>query len=1389
MGYYRYVCAICISMFAAYLNVYGQYENLRFKHITIDDGLSQGSVTSIVQDTLGFMWFGTNDGLNRFDGNRFRIFYHDPYDTTSISSRDIRTLYLDPEGTLWVGGRGLDRYIPEKEQFQRYGFHGNTPDEWNQLIITSLYSDIPGMLWIGTDKGLIRFNVNTGRYRRFAPDPAHPDSVYPNNIRSMLVDKNDILWIATVKGLYALDLSLYREDADPAFTVYTPDQSDRHGLDADIVSSLFEDKNGSLWAGTETGLYKFLRDTKTEGLFRQIPHTDTNLKNLWQGRILSIVDDIYGNLWLATSGGLAIFIPGSQEYQYIFHHPLIPDGLSFNGIQSLYVDGAENIWVGTVGKGIDIYNQHAKRFHLYRGYPDREPFASDLSVTGLLEDEYGTVWISAQRFLYRFIRSTGEYRRFQLSPSGRGVINAMVSDTHNRIWFGTSEGLFRYDQSDNKIKHYRHVPHTVSTLRQNVIHFVFKDSKGTIWVLNGPYISRWNEVDDTFIHYALDIGENIINSPPLVKDMYETENGVFWLGSSEGLIRFEVSTGNSKVYRHIPDDSNSLSNNDINSLVGDPFSPYRILWIGTSGGGLNRFDIPIESFSHYSVREGLPNNYIYGILTDDDGNLWMSTNQGISRVNPETVHREENLPEFHNFDVSDGLQSNEFNTGAYHKNEKGELFFGGVRGFNIFNPAEIKKSDSETSLIITDFLLSNRSLNISLPDSPLAKPIYLTEEIVLSYRDNTFALEFTTLDFISSGKSSYAYKLENFQKEWISAGKNRIASFTSMKPGMYTFRVRGTNSDGIWIDQEASVRIIITHPPWQTWWAYSLYVLAGIGILYTLRRYELNRLRLKNQLRLQHIESKKYRELDSMKTRFFANISHELRTPLMLILGPSEQLAAEIQEKRLGHKVDLIQANARRLLRLINQLLDISRLESGKMKLRVGLADIVPFTETITMSMKSLAERKRIALEFHSDEERIAVYFERDRSEKILINLLSNAIKFTPAGGDVRVSVSLRSKEGKETVAIEVKDTGIGIPSDQLPHIFDRFYQVDSTNTREHEGTGIGLALVKELVDLHRGFIDVTSEPGKGSTFTVHFLLGQSHISAEEIVSDIDEKSSYRYFDNEPRVHVFDEVDYSPVLSPTESNQDETIILIVEDHPAVRAYMREHLETLYTIIEAKNGTEGFAKAVEHIPDLIISDVMMPGISGYELCGQLKEDERTSHIPVVLLTAKAGLQDKIEGLETGADDYIIKPFESNELIARIKNIIENRRRIREKFSGTIFLKPREVAVSSVDRLFLGKILGIVEEYISDAEFSVEMLAREAAMSHSQLHRKLKALTNQSASQFIRSVRMQRALELLGKNTGNISEIAYQVGYEDPGYFTRSFRQFFGFLPSEVKNRVE
>jgi signal transduction histidine kinase/DNA-binding response OmpR family regulator len=652
--------------------------------------------------------------------------------------------------------------------------------------------------------------------------------------------------------------------------------------------------------------------------------------------------------------------------------------------------------------------------------------------------------------------------------------------------------------------------------------------------------------------------------------------------------------------------------------------------------------------------------------------------------------------------------------------------------------------------------------------------------------------------------------MEGFDRDWLYVGTKREAVYTNLAPGEYTFRVKAANNDGVWNEQGASIKVIIAPPFWRTWWAYTLYVLFMMGLLFGIRRYELNRMRLKDQVKIKHLEAEKLKELDAMKSRFFSNISHEFRTPLTLILGPIENMLAKITDKQSNQDLSLMHKNATNLLRLVNQLLDLARLESGKMRLQASRGDLMQCLKSIVAAFESLARSRNVTLHFHSQVESLEAWFNREHLETVFYNLLSNAFKFTPEGGEVSVQLSVISNQlslnqpiTDHSSLITVKDTGIGIPTDKLRYVFDRFYQAESASTqtgaaRKFEGTGIGLSLVKELVELHHGKVEITSEEGKGTEVVVRLPLGREHLQAEEIVSEQLSVSSDQLSvgseqgaiasatqrSSHPEIHQSSDPTIQPSIDP---DSDEEIVLIVEDNADMRAYIRRNLENGYKVVEAQNGQEGLEKAMAMIPDMIISDVMMPVMDGYALCDRLKSDEKTSHIPVILLTARAGREDKLEGLETGADDYLTKPFDAEELQIRVKNLIALRRKLQEKFKKQMVLQPSEISITSVDEAFLKKAVAMVEEHLEDESFSPDDLAHEVGMSRAQFYRKLRALTDQPAGHFIRAIRLQRAADLLKQGFGNITEIAYKVGFSSQPYFTKCFQEYFGVSPKEYKDK--
>jgi signal transduction histidine kinase/DNA-binding response OmpR family regulator len=862
----------------------------------------------------------------------------------------------------------------------------------------------------------------------------------------------------------------------------------------------------------------------------------------------------------------------------------------------------------------------------------------------------------------------------------------------------------------------------------------------------------------------------------MVYILYEDKSRNLWIGTHvDGLMLFNRETDDFTFFRQDQNNpDNSISHNAVSALCEDEKG---ILWIGTNGGGLNMFEKSKNKFKHYTEKDGLANNVVNGILSDDKGNLWISTGRGISRFNFEKES-------FTNYSSRDGLQGSDFNGRACFKSHSGEFYFGGTNGLNRFRPENIKENPHVPPIVLTNFQILHKPVQVGYDTlrgkTILEKSILETDLVELDYDDNIISFEFAALDFHSPEKNKYAYTLEGFDEHWThtDASKREI-TYTNLDPGEYTLKIKGSNNDGVWNQAGLSLHIIIYPPWWSRWWAYMLYgFIIALAFTASTRIY-LNRQKLQTQLALEREHAFKLEEVDRMKSNFYANISHEFRTPLMLILGPVEKLVSRIKDEDGQKQIGLIKGNARRLLNLINQLLDLARLEAGRLKLNAALGNIAQFVKGLAMEFESIAEQKDILLQVTMEKEDIEAYFDKEKMEKIIINLLTNACKFTPAGG--RITVRLHETQ-TNLVEIIIRDSGIGIPKSEMKKIFDRFYQVDGSHTREHEGTGIGLALTKELVELHKGNIFIDSVEGHWTEVTLTFPLGREHLSEIDII----EPSEYQL----RKVEKFEPDIDTEVEADEEINEqliEKTIVLIVEDNTDVREYISDALKETYHIEEAANGEQGFRKAEKIIPDLIVSDIMMPKMDGYEMTKKIRQNEKTSHIPIILLTAKSDKDSKLEGLGLGADDYLIKPFDSDELLARIKNLIETRKMLQQKFGSGIpvITKEERPKISCLDEQFLNRVLFVIDEHISEENFSIEEFGKDVGMSRSQIHRKLKALTGKSTSLYLRTVRLSKAKQMIEAKKGNISEISYQVGFSSPAYFSRCFKEEFGYTPSEIK----
>lgn len=1364
---------ILVLMLLLFLNIpallYPQARQFKFERLSVEEGLSGSSVACILRDSKGYLWIGAV-GLNKYDGYNFKTFKQDPNSLQSLSNNAVSCLFEDHQGTLWIGTvhGGLNKFDPATENFRHFQHNQENPLSLSNNNVRSIleYPKGLGNLWVSTRFGGINyFDSKTETFKHYRFDPENQASLDSDGVIVSYIDRQGIMWVGTDSGLNRF------MPVSKKFQRFHHDPQDLKSLSPGKVFSIFEDRNNVLWVGTISGLNRFDRTTET---FQHYRHDPQNPQSLSDNVISAIHSDWSGALWIGTeNGGLNYFDPKNEIFQCFKHDPTNPWSIQDNYITTIYQDITGEIWVGTKDGGVSRCNPSSSAFWHLQHEPTSPSGLSSNKVSGICEDQNGRIWVGTRdNGLELYDRKTGTFQHFRYNPAdpqnfGWNFVSEIYQDYEDTIWIGTMVGLYRFE--GKKEPFHRFIPDSqkVSSLKGNVILSIYEDSNNSLWIgtwQRGLY--RYDRNTKSSLNY-FHVPENKRSlSDNDISCIYEapSEPGILWVGTYKGgLNRFDPTSETSRYYMHDPQNPKSLSNNSVYTIHEDSLG---ILWVGTANG-LNAFQRKTESFNRYGIKEDLPSEMLWGILGDDRGNLWISGNKGLSKFNLESQT-------FKNFDIPDGLQSSEFGQYSYSRLRSGEMVFGGNNGFNIFHPDSVKDNPFVPPVVFT----SLRRYNAEGSKGSATEEIGVSEkkEVAFSYNENIFTVEFAALNFRIPEKNQYAYKLEGFSDQWIQLGTKHDITFTNLDLGEYILRVKGSNNDGIWNEEGASLRLSILPPWWKTWWAYSFYaMLVGVAF-YGIRRFEINRQRLA-------IHAENLEGVDRLKSRFFANISHEFRTPLTLILGPLEKLTLKASDQKSRQELCMMQRNAKRLLQLINQLLDLSKLEAGGMKLQARPENIIPLLRGLTFSFKSLASQNGIDLQFQSQAEEIIVYLEQDKVEKIFTNLISNAFKFTGKRGSIQVAVAGGSD--KDLVEIHIRDTGCGIPAEHLDKIFDRFYQVDDAHTRETGGSGIGLALTKELVDLHHGTISVTSEPGKGTTFTIHLPLGNEHLHRDEIACNdgSDQIADRPYPKPEEQIPITRVEQSANQPSARPRSEKPRLVLIVEDNHDMRAYMRGHLETDHKIIEAENGEEGFKLARKSAPALIISDVMMPKMDGFQFCEKVKSDARISHIPVILLTAKASGESKIEGLETGADDYLTKPFDAKELLTRVKNLIEQRHRLQERFHRDLRVQPKEITVTSVDEALLQNVIRIVDENMTNDDFDTATLARQAGISRGHLNKKLRALTNCSSREFVRTLRLKRAAQLLEHGYGNVTEVAYEVGFNSLAHFAKIFREQFGVAPKE------
>ncbi len=1365
--------------------------NVGFEHIGTKDGLSQNDINCIYQDNRGFMWFGTYDGLNRYDGYSFKKYLPSDNDSQSISSNIIFCIAGGKEDILWIGttGGGLNRFDPKQEKFITFR---NNPLQENSIdsdVIKCVFRDKSNLLWIGTNEGLNILNLEQS-----------PDNY---NFQHVLTEK-----ITPISEVYEDSKgNIYAIGSGSIYEVIKNSNGDyelnRIDFDKDFIGNIFgikEADNGDLFIGTNQGLFKISKNRRNE--------PDPKILGL------KVKDFLInkGKVWLGTSTGLHYYELGedgkteiSNQFKY---DPVDPESISKNIINVLYEDRSGIIWIGTNGGGINKLNPRKKKFQHVRHNSTAGSLSYD-KIRSIHQDSYDNLWIGTEggglNLLTKKDIENNQFNRFRKFEKISKVyaMNEVKLKSKSLLLLGNGDkmGIYALDleniQKNKDVNIYRLLP------TKGSVFSIYQDSQNIIWVgtyNGGLYRLIETENEDLKISRFINQVDNDFSiSGNIIRNIYEDDDKNIWIGTENGISMLSVNerTKNKpkfSVYRNETNNNYSLSNNYVMPIyeasTGD-------LFIGTFGGGLNKY-IPAKNkekgkFTRFGLNEGLPNNVVKSILEDNNKNLWLSTNSGLSKFNLETES-------FVNYNMNDGLQDNEFQELTATKLNDGSLIFGGVNGLNVFLPEMIKTDDLAPETLVTNFSLFNKKVETGKKyegNILLDKTIGYTHNISLNHNQNSFAFEFTSLQYGTPLKNRFSYQLLGYDEDWIFTNANkRLANYTNIPPGNYTFLVKSSNGDDVWDDTPISIDIKVAYPFWRTNIAYVLYGIITLLLLLAFRRYTIIRTTKKHQFELEHINKSKQEELQQAKLQFFTNISHELRTPLTLIKGPL-QFIQEFDELKkhpeLKEQTSIMGKNVDYLLKLVNQLLDFRKINQGKMHLVVRRGDIIKFIEDIGQPFQFVAHNKNINFSITSKHKIIKTWFDHDAIEKILKNLLSNAFKFTPNGGKILVKISKQNTaaaKNSDRVIIEVKNSGSSITEDEVNNIFERFYSKSKENGTSQKGTGIGLAFTKSLIDLHRGSIKVRKE----SEDIINFLVSlPSKRDAYEGVNEISIKekneSDYLIRTSESEAIAIDMNDEIEDSKFEKKRSKLPMLLIVDDNKDIRTLIKSAFKQSFKILEASDGKEGLEMVDTHLPNIIITDLIMPNIDGIEFCNILKGNSQTSHIPIIMLTAKTSKESELEGLRIGADGYVKKPFDLNLLRLKLENILKFREELRRKFNREVVLTPEEVTVTSMDETFLQRAIAIVEKHMMNTDFNVELLVNELGLSRSHVFIKIKELTGLSSSAFIRNIRLKRAVQLLEQNNYPVKEIMYMTGFNTSSYFSQCFKKQFGMLPRDYIKKLK
>lgn len=1323
------LAAICLTV------CYAARTDLKFQRIGLQQGLSHSTITAMGQDRQGYIWIGTPDGLNRFDGYAFRVYRHNPANAGTPAYNDVRTIRFAPDGTLWVAGiNALSRYDAVNDRFTNY----TVPDkaELNDVLVLD-----DGHLLAGTDKGLYTFDTATGKFT-----PGYEGHPFTSAITSLCLADGDV-YIAGSGRLSKLDpasghispINLGKTVAagqmlDDGRYLYITTEGDGllcldtgnghlrtyraggpEGLRSDYVRSIARDTNGRLWVGTFSGLD--ILDAKRQHFshYDNDPYSEESLSHSSVRRIFA---DRQGGMWLGTYfGGLNYYHPLRNQFQTMRHSPVRPS-LNDNIIGAMLEDSRHNIWIATNRGGVNVYNPQNDTF---RYFTTSNGLGSDDVKAFYYDEAAGKVYVGSHLGGMNVITPTsGAVATAPNAPSN--VYDILPSRRPGALWLAAINALVLYDVAGG-------ISTAVPSNGLCHITDLYRDTRGRLWVSGEDGMAVFDEHPDGSLSPAKGIPESIGNYRRQVNNVYMSRDGhTYYISTNEGLMRYDSSNG--KITR-------------------------------------------------YTTAQGMPNDMVYGVLEDANGRLWCSTNYGLALINPADGH-------IVSYNTTDGLQSNQFSLKSFLKSSDGYMYFGGINGLSYFNPSVLKSNPYTPAPMISGLKLFNRRVTVGDETGLLPQSISETHKITLSPEQSVLTIDFTVCNYVAGEHNTFSYKLDGFDKQWITTDGAHSVTYSNLPPGDYRFMLRAANNDGVWSKETTSIGITVLPHWYQRWWVQTFFILlitaaAAMALLSYLRRRE----RMRHE-QMEHLNAQREKELNEMKVRFFINMSHELRTPLTLMLLPIQELLQRATDRKTVQRLNLVKNNTENILHIVNQLLDYRRAEMGMFRLQTRQVKVSTLIHTIFHNYEFQASRRDITYRFNSSLPDEPVMCDPQYIELICNNLISNAFKYTPKGQSITVSVASGGTEDAPKMVITVADTGCGIPADKLPEIFTRFYKVDD----RANGSGIGLSLVKRLVELHHGTISVDSKLGEGTTFTVEIPVNAAAYTAAETLSD-SASQPLPPTDVNPAPLAIPEpeegIDDTAEAAQATDDARETV-MVVDDNPDILKYICEALSEHYNVLPAANGAKAIETLSSNTVDLIITDIMMPDIDGVQLCRTVKRNLRTSHIPVIMLSAKSDTNDFLGGLKVGADDYIAKPFSLDILSQKVRNLLHTRRQTIRHFTDLADDKKTDVpALNPLDEEFIKKALDTMEKYVDDSEFTTDRFAAEMCMSRSNLHLKMKALTGESTNEFMRRFRMRRAMDLLKSGRYTISQVSAMVGYGTPSYFATSFKKFFGDLPSNsIKN---